>query len=280
MTDYVVLDVFTDRAFGGNPLAVITDATDLAEELLQKIAREFNFSETTFVYPSDDPKSTARVRIFTPTAEIPFAGHPTVGTAVALAAMGRGPEMMLELGVGAIPARAADGRGEFTTSHPLSRRDGPDASLVAACAGLVADDLVGLPLVASVGLPFILVQLKSIEVLARADPVTDRFRELRAAAKEDAITAIYLFVRDGSEVRTRMFAPLDGVPEDPATGSAAAALAAHLANLKGGTIDLVVAQGIEMGRPSRIEVSVRGRAITVAGQAVEVMRGTLSLPPP
>ncbi len=277
MTEYVVLDVFTDRVFGGNPLAVFPDASGLPEDALQKIAREFNFSETTFVYPAEDPGTTARVRIFTPTGEIPFAGHPTIGTAIALAGLGHGPDMTFELGVGPIPVRATDNHAEFTTRHPLSRDEGPDSSLVAACVGLAPGDLSGPPVVASVGLPFILAEVASRDALARAAPAGDRFRQLRAAAAGDAITAIYLFVRGGNDVSARMFAPLDGVAEDPATGSAAAALAAHLADLEGGVIDLIVSQGVEMGRPSLIDVAVRGPAVTVAGRAVEVMRGTLIL---
>jgi trans-2,3-dihydro-3-hydroxyanthranilate isomerase len=283
MTGYVVLDVFTDRPFGGNPLAVIPDATTLAEVSLQSIAREFNFSETTFVYPPSDAANTASVRIFTPTAEILFAGHPTIGTAVALANRGASSDMILELGVGAIEAHAVDGAARFVTKHPLSRFGHPDPGLVAACASLQSSALnaAATPVMASVGLPFILAQLTDTEALATAAPDMESFRMLRDATDGAEVTAVYLFVRKGTAVRARMFAPLDGVPEDPATGSAAAALAAHLADLEGGSIDLIVSQGAEMGRPSRIDVNVRGDAITVSGRAVEVMHGTLAaLPAP
>lgn len=277
MTDYVVLDVFTDRAFGGNPLAVIPDAGTLSEEALQPIAREFGFSETTFVYPPRDPTNTARVRIFTPVAEIPFAGHPTIGTAIALAGRGAGPGMVLELGVGPVEAHAASGHARFTTRHPLSRHGEPDAGLVAARAGLGEAEIAAKPVIASVGLPFVMVELTSIDALARARPEPDAFRRAQERYGDGLSSFdLYLYVRHGGEIRARMFGPLDGIPEDPATGSAAAALAAHLADAEGGAGRFVITQGVEMGRPSRIEVGVADGAVTVAGQAVEVMRGTLT----
>ena len=277
MTEFVVLDVFTDRPFGGNPLAVIPDAARLSEGALQKIAREFNFSEATFVYPPDDKAHTARVRIFTPAAEIPFAGHPTIGTAVALAKMGAGPDMVLELGVGPIQAHAVGGSARFTTRHPLSRHGEPDAGLVAACVGLDVSDLASPPMVASVGLPFVMVELASSDALARATAEIGAFRHAQQRYEgEVSDFDLYLYVRDDERIRARMFGPLHGIPEDPATGSAAAALAAHLADAEGGTGRFSITQGVEMGRPSLIEVGVSDGAITVAGQAVEVMRGTLS----
>lgn len=280
MTDYVVLDVFTDRPFGGNPLAVIPDAAGLSDEAMQLIAREFGFSETTFVFPPEDPASTARVRIFTPMSELPFAGHPTIGTAVALADRGAPPDMILELGVGPVESHAVAGHARFTTRHPVSRHGEPDAELVAACAGLAASEIAAPPVVVSVGLPFVMVELASVEALASARPETDAFRR----AAERYLEAIgdfnlYLYVRDGASIRARAFAPLAGIPEDPATGSAAAALAAHLAEADGAG-KYFFTQGVEMGRPSRIEVAVDGGAITVAGQAVTVMRGVLAATAP
>jgi trans-2,3-dihydro-3-hydroxyanthranilate isomerase len=280
MTAYVVLDVFTDRPFGGNPLAVIPDAASLPDGALQQIAREFNFSETTFVYPPDDPAHTARVRIFTPTSELPFAGHPTIGTAIALANRGAGPDMALELGVGPIEAHASQGLARFTTRTPLSRLGQPDPGLVAACAGLEVSDLRAdaPPVIASVGVPFLLVAVAEAETLARAAPDVAALRRVGAENPSIANGFLYLYARKGTEVRARMFAPLEGIPEDPATGSAAAALGAHLADLEGGSVDLDITQGVEMGRPSRIEIGVRGDAITVFGKAVEVMHGKLTLP--
>lgn len=275
MTEYVVLDVFTDRAFSGNPLAVVPDAAALPESVLQAIAREFGFSETTFVYPPQDPANTARVRIFTPAAEIPFAGHPTIGTAVALAARGAAGEMTLELGIGPVGAHAVGGHARFTSRRPLTRHDAPDEALAAACIGLAASDLAGPPIVASAGLPFVLVELSGPTALAAASADITAFRNGLENFGPD-IGSFYLYVRNGAEIRARMFAPLNGIPEDPATGSAAAALAAHLADADGGPGQFAITQGVEMGRPSRIEVAVADGAITVAGQTVEVMRGTLT----
>ena len=136
MTDYIVLDVFTDTPFGGNPLAVIPDATGLPEAELQKIAREFNFSETVFLYPPEEPADTARLRIFTPTMEIPFAGHPTIGAAIALAQQGHGPAMRLALGVGPLTARATPTEASFDTSVPLDILAQPSPALVARALGL------------------------------------------------------------------------------------------------------------------------------------------------
>ncbi|MBM9596075.1 PhzF family phenazine biosynthesis protein [Roseitranquillus sediminis] len=281
MTRYVVLDVFTDTAFGGNPLAVIPDATALPEETLQKIAREFGFSETTFVYPPAEAGHTARVRIFTPASEIPFAGHPTIGTAVALARDGAAPEMVLELGVGPIRAWVEGDAARFVTEVPLTLGAEPEPALVAACAGLDMRDLElarHRPVVASVGLPFVLAELSGHDALARAAPDRAAFARAEAAHPTGIdLFALLLYVRRGGEVRARMFAPLINVPEDPATGSAAAALAAFLASREG-DLDLTLHQGLEMGRPSRIDLSVRGGAVTVGGRAVPVMEGHLVLP--
>ena len=171
MTAYLVYDVFTDTVFGGNPLAIIPDATGLDEALLQKIAREFNYSETTFVYPPEDPAHWARMRIFTPTQEVPFAGHPTIGTAVALSELGAPGEMILELGVGAIPCRVTDGTAEFRTRRPLERLHAPDAAVVADCLGLAASEIRldrVPPVMASVGMPFVFAELAGPGPLARA----------------------------------------------------------------------------------------------------------------
>lgn len=274
MTDYVVLDVFTEVPFGGNPLAVIPDASGLPEAALQKVAREFNFSESTFVFPPTDADHTARVRIFTPASELPFAGHPTIGTAVALARQGLGPDMVFELGVGPINVHATGGSARFTTRHPLSRVEGLDPALVAACAGLGASEIAVPPVVASVGLPFVLAEIENVEALAAATPDVGAFR--RAQEANGFPGSLYLYVRDGAQIRARMFAPPHGILEDPATGSAASALAAHLAEAQGGTAQFSISQGVEMGRPSLIEVAVEDGAITVSGRAVEVMRGTLT----
>lgn len=277
---YLVYDVFTDSRFGGNQLAVFPDATGLPEARLQAIAREFNFSEVTFCYPPADPAHTARVRIFTPTSEVPFAGHPTIGTAVALADLGQGPAMVLELGVGPIPCFVGSEGASFTTAVPLQIIAQPPVALVAAALGLpesAVQTRTHGPVQASLGLAFVLVELTDRAALSRARPVTEAVRQGAAAYPAGLDFAIFCYVRDGETVEARMFAPLDNVPEDPATGSASATLGAYLASLPGGPKRLILSQGVDMGRPSRIAVSVGAKGVTVTGQAVKVMAGTLYL---
>lgn len=278
VTEYLVYDVFTETPFAGNPLAVIPDATGIAAPLLQKIAREFNFSETVFVYPPADPAHTARLRIFTPTQEVPFAGHPTIGTAIALRDLGRPAEMVLELGVGPIPCTVTAGRARFVTRRPLERLHDVEVGAVAAALGLADADIVTArhaPVMASVGLPFVFAELSGPDALARAAPVIDAFRagQARYPSAFDFAAAPYL--RDGNTIRMRMFAPLDNIPEDPATGSAAAALGALLADLGGAPVTLDIAQGVEMGRPSRIRIAADRDGVAVEGTARRVMEGRL-----
>ena len=278
--DYLVYDVFTDTRFGGNQLAVFPDATGLPEGELQAIAREFNFSEVTFVYPPQDPAHTARVRIFTPTTEVRFAGHPTIGTAIALHDLGRPAQMVLELGVGPIPCTVGPDGASFTTPVPLDLIAHPPADLVAEALGLpLAAIRVDrhAPVQASLGLAFVLVELASRDDLARARPVLDAIRKGAAAYPAGLDFAIFCYVREGEAVDARMFAPLDSMPEDPATGSASATLAALLAGLPGGPQRLAIAQGDDMGRPSRIGVCVGPAGVTVSGQAVKTMAGRLYL---
>ncbi len=280
MTAYVVLDVFTEVPFGGNPLALIPDATGLPEEQLQKIAREFNFSETVFLYPPEDAANTAKLRIFTPTMEIPFAGHPTIGTAVALARMGHGPDMVLELGLGPIAAHATPKRAEFTTEVPLDVIATPDTALVADALGLELADINlnhHAPTLASVGLPFTLTELTSRDALARCTPDSDAFRKGATLHQGSLDFAQFAYVRSGNHIDARMFAPLDNIPEDPATGSACAALGAFLAQLSGETLQVEVLQGEDMGRPSHISLKSENGSVTIAGAAVQVMSGRLTL---
>ena len=285
MTDYLIYDVFTDRRFGGNPLAVFPDATGLAEDDLQSIAREFNLSETTFVYPAQTAGCDRMVRIFTPTMEIPFAGHPTIGTAIALNHLGLvGEVMTLELGVGPIPVAIDGKRARFTTRVPLSTWDGPAPDLIAKSVGLPADAIRTdrhSPRIAGVGLPFALVELTDVAALTAAAPATDIFRRIDANWPGNGHYDLLAYVRDGEQIEARMFAPLDGIPEDPATGSAAAALAAFLGKLDGRSQAFRISQGVAMGRPSLIdaEVTVENGApveVAIAGQAVRVMEGRLS----
>lgn len=277
---YLVYDVFTDTRFGGNQLAVFPDAVGLPEDQLQAIAREFNFSEVTFVYPPADPAHTARVRIFTPSTEVPFAGHPTIGTAIALADLGHGPRMVLELGVGPIPCHVGPKGASFVTGVALQVLGHPPAAMVAEALGLpesaIRTDWHS-PVQASLGLAFVLVELADRAALARAAPQIDGFRKGAAAFPGGLDFAIFCYTREGHAVDARMFAPLANLTEDPATGSASATLGAFLAHLPGGPQRLEISQGVDMGRPSQIAVSVGAEGVTVSGQAVKVMAGTLFL---
>ncbi len=297
---YVTLDVFTTQRFGGNPLAVITDARGLDTAAMQMIAREFNYSETTFVLPPCDGANTAAVRIFTPRAELPFAGHPNVGTGFVLAGMGRlfgrapGEVLRFEEKAGLVPVRIlrAGGRvagAELTAPERLSRGRTLAVESAAACLGLPPSAIVTSshrPEVASVGLAFLCVELADRAALALAVPHAELFaRELLPIGTD----AIMLYMRDGGRgpgaLRARVFAPLHGVTEDPATGSAGAALAALLTDLDPaaeGEWRYDIIQGEEMGRPSRLEAAVQKRNGTVTetrigGACAPVMRGTLTL---
>ncbi|WP_226550476.1 PhzF family phenazine biosynthesis protein [Celeribacter naphthalenivorans] len=275
MTRYLTYDVFTDRAFGGNPLAVVPEADTLPEEQLQKIAREFNYSETVFLYPPKEAGNTARLRIFTPTMEVPFAGHPTIGAAVALSEMGYGPELRLELKVGLITAKAADGKAEFTATQPLETVAHPEAALVAKALGLSESDLKSAPVMAGMGLAFTFTELTSRAALARVTCDIASFREGHARYPMGLDFAQAPYWRDGETVHLRMFAPLDDIPEDPATGSAAAALGRVFQERDGGDITMTIHQGDDMGRPSRISVHATPEGVTIGGQAIRMMEGKL-----
>lgn len=286
--EYLVYDVFTEDPFGGNPLAVVLDPGARSQAELQRIAREFNFSETTFVYPPETglaKRSDARVRIFTPTQEIPFAGHPTVGTARALYDLGRvGAEMVLELGVGPIPVTIAGRRARFETRAPLQTWEGPPVEVIADSAGL---DIAVIrtdrhpPIIASVGLPFAFAEVAP-EALALAQPSTEAFRAFEPLWPLETHFDLLIYSRDADQIRARMFAPLDGIPEDAATGSAAAALVSYLGQLEGRSQRFEITQGVEMGRPSQILAAVTVEqgtpvAVTIEGTAVKVMEGRLTL---
>lgn len=295
---FEVWDVFTDRAFGGNPLAVIRDARGMDAAAMQAVAREFNFSESTFVLPPETASGTARVRIFTPTDELPFAGHPTVGTAIALAAAGAafgvpvGDRLVLEEDVGPI-ACAIDRDGgawqaTFTTETPFRRLGDVGVGDAAACLSLpeaaIRSDRHP-PTLATKGLAFGFVELADMAALDAATPDLAAFRA--AAARYPAVAGhfhVAAYVRSAPDkVSMRMFAPLTGVIEDPATGSAAAALGALLCALDSAPVTLDIAQGVAMGRSSAIRVRAETRdglsIVQVGGSAVRVMQGTLDLPP-
>jgi trans-2,3-dihydro-3-hydroxyanthranilate isomerase len=298
---FVTADVFTDRIFGGNPLAVLPDARGLADRQMQAVAREFNLSETVFVLPPDDPAHTRKLRIFTPAQEVPFAGHPTVGSALTLAATGalelagETTRITFEERAGPVPVtiRSAGGRAVFaqlTAPQAPEVRPAPEPAALAAMLSMVPSDLrteAGLPEIASCGFPFLIVELADAAALGRARLDHAIWRELLA----DAWTKeVYLVTRDAAgadaDFRVRMFAPAAGVDEDPATGGAAAAFGGWLGLREApadGTQRYVIAQGLEIGRPSRLEVEVEKRAgqvaaVRVGGGAVLVSEGTIEMP--
>jgi trans-2,3-dihydro-3-hydroxyanthranilate isomerase len=299
---YYTADVFTNRPFGGNQLAVFPDARGIDATRMQEIAREFNFSETTFVLPPEDRKHARRVRIFTPGAELPFAGHPTVGTAHVLAAIGEIPltgdttRVVFEEGVGPVPVsiRAERGRPVFAqlTSARLTEigPPPPPAEQLAAMLSLSPGDLVGPdmpPEAVSCGVPYLFVPLATRDAVARSRLRTDLWeRTLRDYWTDD----VYVFALDPelreSDVHARMYAPGFGITEDPATGSAAVALGGYLAARNprhDGTLRWVVEQGFEMGRPSILEVEAdkaRGTvtALRVGGESVLVCEGQMEVP--
>lgn len=299
--DYVTLDVFTTERFAGNPLAVVLDARGLTGEEMQKIATEFNYSESTFILPPEDPANSARVRIFTPTAEIPFAGHPNVGTAYLIGQQteifGRpvGNTLRFEELAGLVEIDLTRENEKVTSAtirapRPLELFDEIAPEMIAACASIKATDVTvrtHAPMQASVGLAFALAELSSHDALGRSRPNIAAFHEAVARhPRSGKDFSLFLYVRDSEDprkIRARMFAPLDNVMEDPATGSASAALAAYLVTLASesdANTHLTIEQGVEMGRRSIIELDVvkTGGVVTdvrITGRCVIVMRGSL-----
>lgn len=297
---FVTVDVFTDTRFSGNPLAVVPDARGLTDGEMQQIATEFGYSESTFVLPPRDEANTAEVRIFTPTMEIPFAGHPNVGTAFVLGRQGEifdkaaGGVMRFEEKAGLVEI-ALITAGKTVTGATI-RAPGPlvvnsivEPSALAPCVSLQTEDIAAtshLPSFVSVGLKFIIAEVASLDALGRAGPNIDAVRKLKHAfphEKSDCSTFLYTHVGK-DHIRARMFAPLDNVPEDPATGSASAALGAFLAFLSkaSGHRRLLIEQGVEMGRRSLIHLDIESRDgvmehVRVTGGCIEVMRGSISL---
>jgi trans-2,3-dihydro-3-hydroxyanthranilate isomerase len=296
---YITVDVFTDRAFGGNPLAVVLDAGGLSTEQMQAISREFNYSETTFVLPPADSAHDAQVRIFTVNREIPFAGHPNVGTAFVLATLAEKPpaRLLFEEGAGLVPVEIVTEQGkvvstEFTAPQPLKRMSHLSTEQAAALLSLSVSDVQTdrhPPQVISVGLSFVAVELASREALHRARPDAAAFATTFPC---DGSDAVYLYTRDvpasekPCELQARMFHPgASGLSEDPATGSATAAAAALLADIddaKDGELRLKIGQGVDMGRPSLLLTRVRKQngavvSIHVGGSCVMMMEGTFRL---
>lgn len=299
---FITADVFTDRTFGGNQLAVFPDAQRIDPALMPQIAREFNFSETTFVLPPDDPANTARVRIFTPGSELQFAGHPTVGTAHVLAATGvvkltgETTKIVFEEGVGPVPVTilAKGGKPVFAQLTAAKRPEvGPPppsrdqlAEMLSLPVGALRSDPFS-PQAVSCGSMFLFVPLVDRSAVAAARLKLDVWERLLDG---DVASEVFVFAeggeRPGSNIRSRMFAPGIGIAEDPATGSAAVALAAYLAardSRRDGTLRWIVEQGFEMGRPSILEAEADKTdgaviATRVGGSTVLVTEGDMSLP--
>jgi trans-2,3-dihydro-3-hydroxyanthranilate isomerase len=298
---FYTLDVFTNRIFGGNPLAVFIDATAIPEAALQSIALELNLSETVFVYPPTDPKHTRRVRIFTPVYEMPFAGHPTVGCAFALAALGEVPlegetRIVLEEGVGPVPVLI---RGEFKTPTfaqlsvaklPETGPPPPGRTHLAEMLSLDPSDILGgmaAPQAISCGFPFLIVPLRDLDAVRRARVRMDQWE---SALKSYWAPDVLVFARDaereGSIIRARVFVPGQGIIEDAATGSAVAALGGYLGareTAASGNFSYVVEQGFEIRRPSILELEVdkmdgEVSAVRVGGSAVMVSEGMMDVP--
>jgi trans-2,3-dihydro-3-hydroxyanthranilate isomerase len=305
---FVTADVFTDQQFGGNPLAVVLDAAGLSTAQMQAVAREFNYSETTFVLPPREPRHTAQVRIFTPRVEVPFAGHPNVGTAFVLArerALRGEPNALqftFEEAAGLVPItllqeQAVTVGAELRAPESLSRRGIVSAEAAAGCLSLAASDVataLHAPQVVSVGLPFLVVELQTRDALRRS---RGNVAAHEALLPLDGADCVFAYVREPAAatraegdvaptvLHARMFAPLDGVPEDPATGSATAATIALLSAIDHnvpGERRWRIHQGVDMGRPSLL----LGRTITadgaaaqthVGGRCVAVMEGTIDL---
>jgi len=283
------VDVFTDCRFGGNPLAVFKDARGLSADDMQKLAFEFNLSETTFILPPENSANTARVRIFNRTAEMAFAGHPSIGTAYVMARAGlaHGDHLRLEVPAGIVAVeleRDAGGEvsgGKITAPQPLSTGPAFSAEMIAACLSLAAEDIVTAihaPILASMGNPYVFAELHH-GAIGRCMPDITAFRRALASRSDLGNRfSIFVYTRDGANIHARMFAPISGTWEDPATGSANAPLAGLL--LHHGTandVAFTVRQGEEMGRPSLLRITASRRAgeitATVAGRCIPVFRG-------
>ncbi len=294
------LDVFTTTRFGGNPLAVVLDADGLPPTAMQSIAREFNLSETVFVLKAANPSHTARIRIFTPNAEIPFAGHPTVGTAILLADLrapdlggGRNAIVALEeeIGVVRVGVRVRTGEAPFAEFDapklPVDQGSVPAIEDIAAAVGLMQSE-IGFENHRtshfSAGLPYYFVPVRSLAAIGRARSVTARWVQAFGAGG-----AVYVYCRETehntAHFHARMFDPGHGIPEDPATGSAVAAFASVIARYDeppGGEHRYVIEQGFEMGRPSHIQLSLvmndgHLQTVRIGGHAVRVADGEIEV---
>jgi trans-2,3-dihydro-3-hydroxyanthranilate isomerase len=291
---FTTLDVFASQPFGGNPLAVFVDAEGLSDAEMQLIAAEMSYAETTFVTPPADPNNSAAVRIFTPRNEVPFAGHPNVGTGVVLArALGQ-TELRLEEKAGIVLVAVLDVESESPSAtirapRGFTRERDFDPREIAQCL-CIDDHAISLanhaPTLASVGLPFVIAELNSLDALHQCAPNYAAFESCDALYKyPDDRFSVYAYVRTGdSTLESRMFAPLSGTLEDAATGSAAGAVVALIASLNDRQVTrLSISQGISMGRPSQLEAEAvkNGSVIervTITGRCVFMIDGVLRLP--
>lgn len=295
---FYTLDVFTDTLFGGNPLAVVFGAESLGVDRMQKIAAEFNLSETVFVLPPMRPASTRRIRIFTPKAELPFAGHPTIGTACLLASLGKcesgssGPRVILEEAVGDVEVTVkmcGDQPVAATMTVPVTPVESSFDYGVTQLAPMLALEPGDFhpdyqPCVYSCGTPFVFVCLNSLDAVRRARLRVDVSESLLAGAEANMVF-VFAFDTESQhpQIHARMFAPSMGVAEDPATGGAVSALAGLLAARQpDGKHMWIVEQGVEMGRPSNLTLEYESRGgqaspVRVGGSCVRVSEGTLTL---
>ena len=288
---FETVDVFSERRFAGNPLAVFHDAAGLSASQMQSLAAELNLSETTFVLPPENSAHSARVRIFHRTGEMPFAGHPMVGTGYVLAHKGldRNGVLLFEVPAGVVRVeieRNASGEvlgALIAAPQPLTLGETLPVETIAACADVDAEAIVlahHQPIVASMGTPYVVVEVTD-EALRRAAPIMSEFRRAVDARPDlNGRLSLFLYVREApNKLRARMFAPLSGTYEDPATGSASVGLGGLLLSLSGESRrSFVINQGVEMGRPSSLSVVAMlehdGIRATVAGRCVPVLRGT------
>ncbi len=298
--DFWRVDVFAARPLEGNPLAVFPRASGLSDDEMLAIAREMNISETTFVVPPTKAGANYRNRIFTPGGEIPFAGHPSLGTAYVaamegLVPMGEGTvTVRQEVGIGVLPLELAVRGGivdrvVMTQGKPRLGKRFPQVAALAKALGVAARDITAtglVPRIASTGIPSLQVPVRSLDVVREMAPEMQALAKVLSRFRGEVGVYVFAFeAAGGADLHARGFFPLSGVPEDPATGSAAGACGAYLAaNRRLPAKEwFAIEQGLEVHHPSRIEVSVtveRGRPerVRVAGRVVPVMRGTLTLP--
>lgn len=298
---FYTADVFTDRIFGGNPLAVFPDAAGLSDRQMQQVAAEFNYSETVFVFAPQTPQGSRQLRIFTPKTELPFAGHPTVGTAFVLAAIAQIPltgdqtQIIFEEGVGLVPVTIYAEAGqpkfaELTAAQPPEFRENiPTPAELADLLSLETEAVLSgefAPQAVSCGVPFLVVPLRDRQTLSRCRLKRDRWQSLLA---NHWAPSLYLFCQ-GTENETvdfhvRMFAPSMGIEEDPATGAAATAFGGYLGSRqhREGSFTWQIEQGTDMGRPSQLTVNIERRqgqiqSIRVGGASILVSEGTMEIP--